>query len=597
MSELHVIPLLIQCGFRASLPVGVAWAATRLASRSSAATRHFIWACAIVTALFLPIVTIATPRWSVAAPAPFARLASIPHTETAPPAVPHIAASEPIQADARYKPKVHSPRRLTSFTIATWVWMTGAILVSCYVLIGHFAAWRLYGTTRPVESSWVQAGQQLAKELGLHRTLRIVESKRVSVPIVLQLWQPTIVLPVAATQWPWIRIRAVLLHELAHVKRNDLHMQLLAQLACAVYWFNPLIWLAAHQLRLERERACDDFVLLSGTARADYATYLFEIARAGSSSTATSFAIGLALRRSQLEQRLAAIVNPGTPRSSTVRGRFMVAFPMLCVALAAGALQVTAGAIPTPVGAIKIPASAIQVRAGAAELATSGIQPKTHSVQADSNAERNSLPSEEFHWAATMHEHQTVEVHLGRGTVHVLPSKDDTVRVQARTNDPRRSEIRAVPTPEGVRFCNVVARSSQSVNYCEPSQDASRIPEDQPTTEFAIYLPAGLHFGGSTVLGDITAEKPGADCNMATTHGNITFELAADEGATFNGNVIDGAIDSDFPLSGTTLTLPTGDRPSMNAPRIVHANLGAGGPQLSAVVVHGKIRLLRRSMQ
>jgi len=597
MSELHLIPLLIQCGFRASLPVAVAWAAARLAPCSSAATRHFMWACAIVTALFLPILTIATPRWGVAAPAPLTRLAAIAHTETDPSSIPHIAIAEQIQVDATYKPNVHWSGKLTSFMIATWVWMTGATLVSCYVLIGHLVAWRIYGTTRPVESNWVHEGQQLAKELGLRRALRIVESKQVSVPIVLQRWHPTIVMPVAATQWPWIRVRAVLLHELAHVKRNDLYMQLLAQLACAVYWFSPLIWLAAHQLRLERERACDDFVLLSGTPRADYATDLFEIARAGSRSPATSFAIGLALRRSQLEQRLAAIANPSTPRCATVLGRFVVALPMLCVALAAGALQITVGAMPVPVGAIKIPASALQVHAGAAELVARGIQPKTHSVQADSNPERNSSPPEEFHWAATMHENPTVEVHLGRGTIHVLPSRDDTVRVQARTSDPRRSEIRAVSTSEGVKFCNVVARSNQSVNYCEPSPDSSRIQGDQAAAEFVIYLPAGLHFGGSTVLGDITAERPEADCNMATTHGNITFELAAEGGATFNGNVIDGAIDSDFLLNGSTLTLPAGDRPHTNAPRIVHAIVGAGGPQLSAVVVHGKIRLLRRSTE
>ena len=76
MSGVHVFPLLIGSGFRASLPVGLAWAATRLAPRSSAATRHFMWACAIASALFLPIATIATPRWSVAPPAQLARLAS-----------------------------------------------------------------------------------------------------------------------------------------------------------------------------------------------------------------------------------------------------------------------------------------------------------------------------------------------------------------------------------------------------------------------------------------------------------------------------------------------------------------------------------------
>jgi hypothetical protein len=424
----------------------------------------------------------------------------------------------------------------------------------------------------------------------------VVKSAAVSAPVVLHLWRPIIVMPEAACRWSEARIRAVLLHEFAHIKRNDLFVQSLAQLACAVYWFNPLIWFAARQLRVERERACDDFVLLSGTSGADYATHLFEIARGGSASTAAPFAIGLAMCRSQLEQRLVAIVNPRTPRhSTTILGRFVIALPMLLVAVAAGAVQIAAKAIQVPVGAIAIPAPAIQVRAGAAELLSGRTQAKMRSRPTESSAETNA-PPEEFHWAATMHEGQTVEVHLGRGSIQVLPSTDDTVRVQTHTDNPRQSEIQAVSTSSGVKFCNIVSTARESRNYCEPGQDTSRSQEAQPATEFVIYVPAGLHFMGSTVLGNISAEHPGADSDMATIDGNITFELATDEGANFNGNVIEGAIDSDFPLNDSTPALPNGERP-VNAPRIVHGTVGPGGPHLTATVVNGKIRLLRRSTE
>jgi beta-lactamase regulating signal transducer with metallopeptidase domain len=592
-----LIPLLIGCGFRASFPLSLAWAVTRLASPSSAASRHFIWACAIAIAVGLPLATIVTPRWSVATPAPLARLASAARIEAAPSAIPSVAATEPIGLGAADKPKDRRPSGLTPWRIATWIWIMGAVPVFCYALMGHFVAWRLYRTTRRIEDWWIQDTEQLTREAGLSLPLCVVESAAVSAPVVLHLWRPIIVMPTAAGRWSRARIRAVLLHEFAHIKRNDLHMQSLAQFACALYWFNPLVWFAAHQLCLERERACDDFVLLGGMSGADYAAHLFEIARGGSASTAAHFAIGLAEYPSQLEQRLVAIVDPRTPRqATTIFGRFMVALPMLLVALAAGAVQIRDIAIPVAVGPITIHVPAIQVRAGTAELLTAGTQATMRSVSTESNAERNSQ-AEEFHWAERMNEHQTIEVHLGRGSIQVLPSTDDTVRVQARLDNPHHSNIQAVSTSSGVKFCNIITTDRESRNYCAPGQDTSRIQQDTPATEFIIYVPAGLHFTGNTILGDITVERPSADSDMATIDGNITLELAAEEGANFNGNVIEGEIHSDFPLNDNTPTLPTGERPATKAPRIVHTIVGSGGPRLSAMVVNGNIRLRRRSTE
>ena len=594
----NVIPLLIECGFRASLPVGIAWATTRLASRSSAATRHFIWTCAITIALLLPLSMIVTPRWSVVTPAPLARLASAARIEAAPSTVRSGATTERIGLDAAVgTPKNRRPFGLTPWIIATWIWMTGAAVVFGYVLLGHFAAWRLYRTTRKRRHSWIQDAELLTREAGFSRPLSVVESTAISAPVVLHLWRPIVVMPEAAGRWSRARIRAVLLHELAHIKRNDSRIQSLAQLACAVYWFNPLIWFAAHQLRLERERACDDFVLVSGTSGADYATDLLEIACGSSARTVTHFAIGLAERRSQLEQRIVAIVNPRTPRhTTTILGRFMVALPMLLVALAAGAVQIKARAIQAPIGGIRIPVPAVQVRSGSPELSTSGTEAKMGSVATESNAERNSQ-AEWFRWSAQMHEHQTIEVHLGRGSIQVLPSTDGTVHVHARTDNSHRSEITAVSTSSGIKFCNIITTARESRNYCEPGPQTSRIEEDQTATEFVIYVPASLHFSGSTILGDITAERPSADSDQATINGSITVELAPEESANFNGNLIDGEIDSDFPLSDNTPTLPTGERPAMSAPRIVQAIVGSGGPRISAMVVNGNIRLLRRSAE
>jgi len=594
MSGSSVVPLLIACGLRASFPMGIAWLVTRLLSRSSAATRHFTWACAIGIAALLPIMTVALPHWSVGTPVPLTRLAPPPQIEAVPATQSSVTTPERIGPDATVRPSNRRPGGFTPWEIAIWTWITGAAGISCYVLMGHLAAWRLYRTTRRVQKPWIDEAEQLSRELGINRSLCIVESTQVSVPLVLYLWRPVIVMPEAAAEWPWDRVRAVLLHELAHIKRNDVHLQTLAQMACAAYWFNPLVWFAAKQLRLECERACDDSVLMGGTSGADYATHLYEIARAGSALASPPFAIGLAFHRSQLEQRLVAILNPRMPRhSATVLGRVMVALPMLFVALAAGAIQVTARAMEVPGGKMKMPAAAIRAGPPAELLSPREPQAKTRTVPAEATGVGSSA-SGEFHWSAVMRDHQTVEVRITRGSIRVLPSEDAAVRVDAHTDDPHMGRIQAVATSSGMKFCGVRSTVHGARNDCEASEEASHDQDDLSRTDVVLHVPAGVHVAGSTLSGDITAEHPGADIDMATHDGDVTLQLAAEEGANFSGNLIDGSIDSDFPLEDNTPPLPPGVRPASNAPRIVHAMVGAGGPRLTAVVVNGNIRLLRR---
>jgi beta-lactamase regulating signal transducer with metallopeptidase domain len=588
MSGSSVVPLLIACGVRASFPVSIAWVVTRLLSRSSAATRHFTWACAISIAAFLPIMTVAMPHWSVSTPAPLTRLASPVLIEPVPATQSSVATTERIGPDAMVKPNGRRPGGFTPWEIMTWIWITGAAGILCYLLMGHVAAWRLYRNTRRMQTPWIEEAERLARELRIKRGLCFVESAQVSVPLVLHLWRPIIVIPEAATEWPWGRIRAVLLHELAHIKRNDAQIQTLAQMACAAYWFNPLVWFAAHQLRLERERACDDSVLMAGTSGADYATHLYEIAHAGSASASAPFAIGLAVHRSQLEQRLVAILNPRTQRhSATVLGRVMVALPVLFVALAAGAIQIAARAIEVPAGAMRIPAAVMQDGPGAELISPNEPKAKTRLAP-------KSSASGEFHWSAVMREHQTVEVRIARGSIRILPSEDHAVRVDAQTDNPRRGKIQAAATPSGMKFCSVVTTLHGTRDDCEGGRQTSQDQDNPPRTDVVLHVPAGLHVAGSTLSGDITAEHPGVDIDLATQDGDVTLQLATEEGANLSGNVIDGFIDSDFSLEDNTPPLPRDVKPASNAPRIVHATLGAGGPRVAAVVINGNIRLLRR---
>src|SRR5688572_27565594 len=169
----------------------------------------------------------------------------------------------------------------------------------------------------------------------------VLLTDEVEQPSTLGRW---ILMPHTAASWTPERLRAVMLHEQAHVARHDTLIALIGDAACAVYWFHPLAWLVARRARLERERACDDRVLAAGVAPADYATAMLDVAR-----TMRSDAAVMAMaERSQLEQRIRAILDPALRRRSRRAGGFAVLMATLAAAPLLAALTPFAE-VPRPV--------------------------------------------------------------------------------------------------------------------------------------------------------------------------------------------------------------------------------------------------------
>ena len=202
-------------------------------------------------------------------------------------------------------------------------------------------------------------------------------------PMAWGIVRPSVLMPADADAWPSERLRIVLLHELAHVKRRDCLTHMLAQISCALYWFNPLAWMAARHLRTERERACDDLVLAAGTRGPDYADQLLEIARAMRSGRFPALFGGASLamaQRSQLEGRLMAILDPTVPRSAVSRSRTVVATLIFAGAvMPLAALQPwtsAAGAAPT-VSAAATADGTTQLREGETPLVQTPPTPPT----------------------------------------------------------------------------------------------------------------------------------------------------------------------------------------------------------------------------
>ena len=185
--------------------------------------------------------------------------------------------------------------------------------------------------------------------------MRLLQSDRVAMPMTWGWRRPVILLPATASGWQSTRRTVVLRHELAHVKRADVATQLLAQGACAVYWFNPVVWLAAFRLRVEREQACDDAVLGLGSRASDYANHLLDIAReCRAPGLAVSAAVAIA-RPSQLERRMRAILDPTVRRAAERSTAVLAAVFLTGAVLAVSAVTPTVESLPGP--AIATPVS------------------------------------------------------------------------------------------------------------------------------------------------------------------------------------------------------------------------------------------------
>jgi len=186
------------------------------------------------------------------------------------------------------------------------LWAAGALVVMAREMVAHVAVARSQRRAEPItDQAWSSELAELSERLHLMRSVRLLVSPDGDLPAVTGIRRPAILLPGDYRDWSPERRRLVLLHELAHVIRHDLAWQVIAKTACAVYWLQPLSWIALRALRKYRERACDDLVLTAGTEASGYAATLLDFSRR---CTRPRLRASLAMAQGpELEHRVAAL--------------------------------------------------------------------------------------------------------------------------------------------------------------------------------------------------------------------------------------------------------------------------------------------------
>jgi len=298
---------------KGSIVVVIATIAGILLRRTSSARRHLVWLAALCGLLLLPLTAIRLPAWTVSEEAvPVVAPLVIP----APIRPARVEVAEPMPVIGQpidFQPKPKSPDPIDWAKILGRTWLAGFGLALLYELIGLAKVWGLIRKSRP----WPHRGMVVPSWA---TGIRVVVCPGLKLPATAGLLRPVILLPVEAPDWTTERLKMVLAHEAAHVKRRDWAWQVLAQLACAMHFFNPLAWIAARRLRIESEHACDDFVLQVGIEPASYAQELLNIAQGVRFSL--HGAVGIA-SSGNLESRLRSIVARDRNRKS-ISGQTMV---------------------------------------------------------------------------------------------------------------------------------------------------------------------------------------------------------------------------------------------------------------------------------
>lgn len=333
---------LVENTLKVSLIVLFALALMPVLRNRAAALRHWVLAAALVCAAAAPIVRLVIPSWHL----PFSFIASERSVPT-PSNGPGVVTSVVVVADAREGTRV--PRQpaplgwgdasLTSALLA--IWIGGAGLGLAALLLGLARLSRLAsGARRFSEGVWVRHAEEIRREYGL-RPVTMLLSKHSTLLITWGVLRPRVLLPAGACRWREDRVRLVLCHELAHIRRGDWIVQLAAELLRAIYWFNPLVWIACGRLRRESEQACDDAVLNRGVDGSEYATHLVGIARE-LHHRRTWVPAPAIVRTSHLERRVRAMLDTHVNRRpishlacvTTLLGLLIVTIPIAGVAVA-----------------------------------------------------------------------------------------------------------------------------------------------------------------------------------------------------------------------------------------------------------------------
>lgn len=193
------------------------------------------------------------------------------------------------------------------------------LLMQVVILAGGYRKlWKLKMSPKvAVPKEWQVLFERITRELKVNKNVKFYLSDRVSVPLVLGYIKPIILFPISfASQLEMVHVEAILIHEMAHIRRNDFLLNSVKTVMETILFFNPFTWLCSSMIEREREHACDDIVVQKTHTPLTYAHALLQIELINEKQTPV-FAMAASGNNQNLYQRIKRITDMKTTYNTT----------------------------------------------------------------------------------------------------------------------------------------------------------------------------------------------------------------------------------------------------------------------------------------
>lgn len=243
--------VLLQSLWQQALIAVIPWLALMLLRGRSAHTRY-IFACAALTVMAL-------------LPAATAALALPPrhaHTDSFVPVAHEFALPASNSAPTFARPEKSAFAWISLYRCASWAWIVGVCWFSLWNLLGWLKVHRLCRSARPAPVPCQEKLAELAEKIGATCRTSIGISQGIAAPSVIGWLRPLVLVPASAlSELPATYLEALLLHELAHIRRHDYLINLFQIAIETLFFYHPAVWWVSSRIRAERENCCDDIAV------------------------------------------------------------------------------------------------------------------------------------------------------------------------------------------------------------------------------------------------------------------------------------------------------------------------------------------------